>query len=120
MAKHKESKLQQACVKWFDLQYPKLRMNLFAIPNGGKRNKFEAAIMKGEGVRAGVSDMFLAVCRWRGNDLEYAGMFIEFKFGKGKLTDKQQEFKKAIDVSYQHEIIYDFDTFKNRIEYYLD
>jgi hypothetical protein len=54
---NEESRLQQACVKWFDLQYPELYRNLWAIPNGGNRNAVTGAIMKREGVRPGVSDL---------------------------------------------------------------
>lgn len=47
--KHEESRIQQACIKWFRLQYPKLALNLFAVPNGGARKRIEGAIMKAEG-----------------------------------------------------------------------
>lgn len=51
---HNESKLQRVCVQWFRVQYPHLV--LFAIPNGGRRGKVEASIMKGEGVLAVLSE----------------------------------------------------------------
>ena len=57
--RHNESRIQTACVKWFRLQYPHFALNLFAVPNGGQRGKFEAKIMKGEGVTAGVADLLL-------------------------------------------------------------
>lgn len=122
--KHNESKLQRECVRWFDLQYPKLKQLLFAIPNGGARNKIEAGIMKGEGVRAGVADMFLAEYvdhekvghKYQGCH----GLFIEFKFGKGKQTDSQKTFEKSVKNNwYWYEVVSDFDSFKNLIETYL-
>lgn len=67
---------QVALFAWAALtasQYPELRL-LFAIPNGGLRNKIVAANLKAEGVRAGVPDMFLPVARGR-----WHGLFIELK-----------------------------------------
>lgn len=57
--RHIESQIQKDCVTWFRLQYPKIGRLLFAVPNGGVRNAKEAAIMKGEGVTAGVADLIL-------------------------------------------------------------
>lgn len=57
--RHIESQIQKDCVTWFRLQYPKIGRLLFAVPNGGARNAKEAAIMKGEGVTAGVADLIL-------------------------------------------------------------
>lgn len=44
--KHEESKLQIACVKWFDLTYPKLKLNLFSLPNEGSRTPANGASRK--------------------------------------------------------------------------
>lgn len=57
---------------------------LFAIPNGGQRHIAVAAKLKREGVRAGVPDIFVALARGG-----YHGLFLEMKFGKGRLSDKQ-------------------------------
>lgn len=54
-SRHIESQIQQSCVKWFRLQFPEIGLLLFAVPNGGARNKREAGILKGEGVTAGGS-----------------------------------------------------------------
>ena len=56
----------------------------FHIPNGGKRSKSEAALLKKMGVEAGVPDIFIA----KGNSHFY-GLFIEMKTKEGKLTAKQ-------------------------------
>ena len=61
--RHKESGLQKACVKWFRAQYPEHALMLFAVPNGGARSRTEGAIMKGEGVTAGVADLILLEAR---------------------------------------------------------
>ena len=56
---HVESDLQIRCVKWFAYQYQHLRPLLFAVPNGGRRDARTGAILKAEGVHAGVSDLLL-------------------------------------------------------------
>ena len=53
-------------------------------PNGGKRNRFEAAIFKGLGVRAGVSDL-IAVH-------EGKAFALELKAEGGRLTEAQRQF----------------------------
>lgn len=67
-------------------QYPDLDL-LYHIPNGGSRNKMEAANLKRQGVRAGVPDLCLPVARG-----EYHGLYIELKAGKNKPTEKQKEW----------------------------
>ena len=62
-ARHDESGMQRTCVQWFRLQYPKDAMMLFAVPNGGGRSRIEAAILKAEGVTAGVADLILLEAR---------------------------------------------------------
>ena len=96
--RHLESKLQSECVKWFRLQYPKLALNLFAIPNGGARDVITGAILKREGVTAGVADLFLAVPRYKIGGEEFCGgLFIEMKAGKGRLTPGQVAFREALE-----------------------
>lgn len=52
---------------------PELRL-LFAIPNGGLRDRITASRLKAEGVKAGVPDLMLPVSRGG-----YCGQFIELK-----------------------------------------
>ena len=56
----------------------------FCVPNGGKRNRIEAAIMKGLGVRAGVSDL-IAVH-------EGSAFALELKADGGRPTEAQLQF----------------------------
>lgn len=60
---------------------------MFHVPNGGSRNKIEAAKLKQMGVRAGVPDLVLPVAKGM-----YTGLFIEMKYEKGRLQDSQKEF----------------------------
>lgn len=67
-------------------QYPVLEY-LYHIPNGGSRNKIEAANLKKQGVKAGVPDLDLPVAR-KG----YHGLRIELKFGNNDLSDNQRRW----------------------------
>jgi len=61
---------------------------LFAIPNGGKRDAREAARMKLQGVKAGVSDVLLPVKRGGSG-----GLWIELKApGGGRTSEAQKEW----------------------------
>jgi len=112
---HPEHDLQVACIRWFDLQYPKYKHQLFAIPNGGRRSAREGARLKAEGVRAGVWDLFLAE---RGANRE-GGMFIEMKSEKGKLTEAQKNFETYLEGSYAFAVCRSLDEFINAINGYL-
>ncbi len=107
--REEEHRLQSACVTWFDAQYAGERMLLFAVPNGGRRDKVTGAKMKAEGVRAGVADLFYARARWAKvrkfeNGMEYYrremvhGLFIEMKTkerGSGQ-SEAQKAFEAAV------------------------
>ena len=56
-----------------------------AIPNGGGRSKAEAGRLKSEGVKAGVSDVFVAypVAHWH-------GLYIEMKRPDGGTLSEEQ------------------------------
>jgi hypothetical protein len=111
---HEESKIQQSCVRWFRLQYP--GYILFAIPNGGRRGKVEAAIMKGEGVLAGVADLFLAM-----PSAIYHGLFIEMKTSKGQRSPAQKDFgKRALMSGYEYVICRSVEEFIEIINNYLN
>lgn len=78
-------KQQEAAEQVKVIQYCTLRhIPVFHIPNGGSRNKMEAANLKRQGVKAGVPDLCFPVAL-RG----YHGLFIEMKAGKNKTTENQ-------------------------------
>lgn len=92
-----------AWAAWMEGKYPDLRL-MYHIPNGGKRNKAEAARFKAMGVKPGVSDIFLPVCRHGNVELYaddkvyatgpiYFGLYIELKrqYG-GEVTDLQNDW----------------------------
>ena len=72
-------------MRWQGLPLP-IGAYLFAVPNGGKRGKIEAAIMKAEGVRAGMLDLMLFVPVH-----PYHGLFVEMKRLKGGRVSGAQE-----------------------------
>lgn len=119
-----ESKLQCACIKWVDLQYPQYSQILFAVPNGGLRNKRVAATLKREGVRAGVADLFFAKAKYLdiNNEkwLDRHGLFIEMKVGKGKQTEAQIAFEKAVTAQgYAYKIVRTFEEFQDLINNWI-
>lgn len=77
-----EHNIQKTCIEWFDLQFSSLL--LYAVPNGGKRDKVTAAKLKAEGVRRGIPDLHLAVVT-----PSYPGLYIETKTTSGDLSDDQ-------------------------------
>lgn len=111
--KQNESKLQQACVKWFRFAYPQLI--IFSIPNGGSRNVIEAVRLKEEGLLAGVCDLFLP----KPNRIS-AGLFIEMKTPGNKPTLSQMDFmEKMLSLGYDCKVCYTFEEFREAIETYL-
>lgn len=89
---------------------------MFHIPNGGSRNKLEAANLKRQGVRAGVPDLFLPVARG-----DFHGLFIEMKYGKNKPTDKQKEWLVNLGgQGYAVAVCYGFNEAKRKILCYLN
>lgn len=81
-----ESQEQQAIMQWAGLaqgKYPELAL-LHHIPNGGKRDKVTAAILRREGVKPGVPDLCLPVPRGG-----YHGLYLELKAGSNVPTGNQ-------------------------------
>tara|TARA_S200002703_G_C3772782_1_gene237909 strand:+ start:565 stop:918 length:354 start_codon:yes stop_codon:yes gene_type:complete len=76
-----EHEEQRDLVSWFRQQYRGVK--IYAIPNGGKRNRITGARLKAEGALAGVSD--LHVPAWN--------LWIEMKREKGgKLSPAQRSW----------------------------
>ena len=114
MMKNQESKLQQACVTWFRLQYP--NKIIFCIPNGGNRNIITATILKREGVLKGIPDLFIAEPM-----NNYSGLFIEMKHGKNKPSKEQVEvMDKLRERGYKVELCYSFDSFVQIVNDYFE
>jgi len=86
-----------------------------AVPNGGQRNKIVAAKMKAEGVLAGTPDIFIPEPR-----NGFHGLWIEFKFGKNKLTDSQSYvIGKLRKNGYRCEVCYSLEEFLTIVDNYF-
>lgn len=82
MAYPSEHLEQVKTVAWFRKTYKNVK--IFAIPNGGHRNKATAAKLKAEGVLSGVPDLFIP---------EF-NLWVEMKRQKGgRLSDSQKEMR---------------------------
>lgn len=114
--RHEESTIQRNCIAWFRLQYPECRLLLFSVPNGGRRDKVTAAILKAEGAVAGVADAILLLPRHG-----YASLCIEFKTPKGRQSDNQKAWQKAVEENgSKYVVVHSFDEFKREIENYIN
>lgn len=88
-----EDEEQQKIIQWAELMsnaYPDLLM-LYHVPNGGSRNRAEAAKLKRMGVRAGVPDLVLPVPRDG-----YAGLYIELKVGENRPSKNQKNWLEKL------------------------
>lgn len=91
-AQRSEDTEQVVVIQWARFQeqvHPELRL-LHHCPNGGSRNKVEAAKLKQMGVKAGIPDLHLPVPKGI-----YNGLYIEMKYGNGSIQKTQREFLKA-------------------------
>lgn len=81
-----EHEEQREFVRWFRSKWPHIK--IFAIPNGGARNKIVAAKLKAEGVSKGVPDLCVP---------EF-NLWIEMKRKKGgRLTAEQKRYKEYLE-----------------------
>ena len=115
MAKHEEHDEQVALFRWWNIQHPGIKHLMFAIPNGGKRGKVTAFMLKNEGVRAGVPDIFLAFPVGR-----FHGLWIEMKSQKGR-TSENQDFMLAElrGQGYDCAVCHGWDEAREKIQSYL-
>lgn len=89
---------------------------LFAIPNGGSRDIREATRLKLQGVKAGVSDMFLPI-----PNSMFHGLFIELKVGTNKTSQLQDEFIDYVRMNgYMAKVCYGADEAIRTIKSYLE
>jgi len=113
-----ESDEQAALFEWarsMESQHPDL-IFLHHIPNGGKREKAEAARLKQQGVKPGVSDVFLPVPKGK-----YHGFYIEMKVESNKLTDDSLiGLKDMKRLGYATAVCYSWIEAKKIIENYLE
>lgn len=110
-----EHKLQVSMVNWFRLQYPSMRHNLFAVPNGGRRDAATGRRLKDEGVLAGVSDLILLK-----SNQHYGALLIETKTKKGTQRESQKEWESKITADgYKYVVVRSLDDFIKEVDDYF-
>lgn len=82
---------------------PELRHLLFAIPNGGYRDKITASKMRAEGQKQGIPDICCAIPKD-----DWHGLFIEMKKRKdGKISAEQAKVMEMLrEKGYKVEVAY--------------
>lgn len=115
---HAEDAEQAALMEWAEYnsaRFPELKY-LHHIPNGGKRDKREAARLKKQGVKAGVPDLCLPVPRGK-----YHGLYIELKAEKGRPTATQKNWIAYLNqTGYKAVICRGFEHARETIVEYLE
>lgn len=112
--KNLEHRLQCECVKWVRMQHRNVL--IFAIPNGGARTALTGAMLKAEGVVAGVPDLFIAH-----PTPKYSGLFVEMKIKPNKPSNAQVDAMDRLrNVGYKVEVCYSFDEFVRCVTDYLN
>lgn len=129
----KEDAMQIAVANYIRCQYPKVFW--FHCPNGGKRNKIEAAKLKKMGVRRGVPDVLIfqtaffpdviniydhEVIKKVVKSNKYYGLAIELKVKPNNPTKEQWEcLEKFEELDFKTAVCYSFDEAQKIIDEYL-
>lgn len=110
----------QTCVfKWaaqpsIRSKWPCLKL-LHHVPNGGKRDKIEAAHMKQQGVKPGIPDLDLPVARGK-----YHGLRIEMKDATGRTSIEQDWWLGELrEQGYFCEVCHGWESTVRVLEWYL-
>lgn len=110
-----ESSIQISCIRWFRLQYPQYKDILIAVPNGGNRDAITGAILKKEGVKAGVADLLLLK-----PNKYYGHLAIEMKQPSGRQSDSQKAWQRATEAAgNKYVVCHSLDEFIEAVNGYL-
>ncbi len=91
---HEEADIQSEFFAQAKIFFPRIPEKLlFAVPNGGSRNKLEAINLKRQGVKAGISDTILLIPKGG-----FASLCMEFKTKTGKQSEEQKEFQRQAEM----------------------
>ena len=117
--REKEHQLQVQCVKWFGHAHPELQGRLFAVPNGGRRDRATGAMLKAEGVVAGVADLILL----KPNNT-HGALLIEMKTAENnsRQSEAQRKWQKCVTSydEYKYVVTRSFEAFVDAVETYLN
>lgn len=113
--RHKESELQRACVRWFRYRYQRHASMLIAVPNGVATTERQGAILKAEGMLAGVADLLLLIPAQG-----YTMLAIEMKTDTGRQSPFQKDWQKEAERhGIRYEVVRSFDEFQYLVEPYI-
>lgn len=90
--RHAESKIQQACIRWFRYAFPEYAYCLIAVPNGVATTQSQGRILKAEGMVAGAADLLLLVPQQG-----YGCLCMEMKTPTGRQQLTQKIWQKEIE-----------------------
>ncbi len=108
-------------VNWFHYNFPELADDLHHFANERKCSEYEGKKLKKMGVKKGVSDFFLAVPVQNEFGVWWAGLWVELKVGKGKLTREQSAFiHRKLQRGYEAVAVWGEDAAKAVILTYLN
>ena len=114
-----EGKEQVLFFRWLRLQYPGVFAFAFHVPNGGQRSAATGAVLKRQGVKKGVPDIFIPLPK-KGCH----GLVIEFKASKphtASVTKEQQEWVDRLNsVGYRAVVCKGFDAAKAAVDEYME
>lgn len=100
-------------VNWFNYQFPELKDDLHHFANERKCSPQTGRLLKRMGVKKGVADFFLAL-PLNGK----AGLWLELKVGKNKMTEEQVQFlQRKLDRGYECVCVWGFE---NAREFFLN
>jgi hypothetical protein len=112
-----EAQEQKYLFQWagyHEQKFSELRL-LHHIPNGGRRDKKEAASLKRQGVKAGVPDLALPSAHGG-----FFGLYIELKAGKNKTSKFQNEWIELLkEQGYYVAVCYGWREAADVLENYL-
>lgn len=112
--KQSETELQQACIKWYRLQYQNSPL-LISLPNGADVSDQNSARLVREGLFPGASDLLLIAPTsiWH-------GLFIEMKTDEGVQSHDQKIFQRRVEnFGYKYIICRSFDEFNESVTAYM-
>ena len=102
---------QEAVIEYCDIR----DIPIVHIPNEGKRSVSYASKLKRMGLRKGFPDLFVPIAQ----DV-YHGLFIEMKYGEGKISKDQQKWLMSLTRwGYLCRVCYGFDSAVKVINEYL-
>ncbi len=113
--KHRESTIQQGCVRWFRYRYPRHSGMLISVPNGVANSPTQGAIRKAEGMTAGVADLLLLLPAQG-----YSMLAIEMKSETGVQSQRQKDWQhEAEKHGIRYEVVRSLDEFMYLVEPYI-